>query len=289
MLPFSADDPAKAFVARHEAEVRPLEKASNLAWWVANVSGKDADFGAKEQAQNRLDAALADRDRFDQLKKIKEGSVSDSLLARQVDVLYLLYQEKQVDPALLKKITAKANAIEQAFNVYRAKVVGKELADSEVRKILKESKNSTERKEVWEASKGVGPLVEADLKELVKLRNQVAKDLGFPSYHALQLHLNEQSQTAVIALFDELDALTRAPFLKAKAEIDARLAKSYGIARGPQALARSRPVFPGVLDGHDAPRAGALGLFQPQHAPERALRPPHRGPYPHNRRHRDAV
>ena len=125
MLPFSADDLAKAFIARHEAEVRPLEKASNLAWWVANVSGKDADFAAKEQAQNRLDAALADRDRFAQLKKIKEGSVSDPLLARQVDVLFLLYQEKQVDPALLKKITAKANAIEQAFNVYRPRWQGR--------------------------------------------------------------------------------------------------------------------------------------------------------------------
>ena len=98
MLTFSADDLAKAFIARHEAEVRPLEKASNLAWWVANVSGKDADFAAKEQAQNRLDAALADRDRFAQLKKIKEGSVSDPLLARQVDVLYLMYLEKQVFP-----------------------------------------------------------------------------------------------------------------------------------------------------------------------------------------------
>ena len=72
--------------------------------------------------------------------------------------------------------------------------------------------------------------MEADLKELVKLRNQVAKGLGFSSYHALQLHLNEQSQDAVIALFDELDALTRGPFLKAKAEIDTRLAKTYGIA-----------------------------------------------------------
>jgi peptidyl-dipeptidase A len=232
VLTFSADEPAKAFVARHEAEVRPLEKASSLAWWLANVSGKDADFAAKEQAQNRLDALLADRERFAQLKNIREGSITDPLLARQIEVLYLMYQEKQVDPALLKKITAKANAIEQAFNVYRAKVEGRELTDSEFRKILKESKNSAERRAVWEASKGVGQIVEADLKELVKLRNQVAKGLGFPSYHALQLHLNEQSQDAVIALFDELDALTREPFLKAKAEIDTRLAKTYGIAPG---------------------------------------------------------
>ena len=132
---------------RHSSHVTrpksvPLEKASNLAWWIANVTGKDSDFAAKEEAQNRLDAALADRDRFAQLKAIKESPVSDPLLARQIDVLYLLYLEKQVDPELLKKITAKANAIEKAFNVYRAKVDGKEMTDSEVRKVLKESQDS---------------------------------------------------------------------------------------------------------------------------------------------------
>ena len=78
---------------------------------------------------------------------------------RQIDVLYLTYLEKQVDPALLKKITARANAIEKAFNVYRAKVDGKEMTDSEVRKVLKESKDSGRRKAVWEASKGVGQIV----------------------------------------------------------------------------------------------------------------------------------
>ena len=53
--------PAQEFVAAHEAAIRPLEKAANLAWWNANVSGRDEDFKAKEEAQNKLDAALADR------------------------------------------------------------------------------------------------------------------------------------------------------------------------------------------------------------------------------------
>ena len=57
-----------------------------------------------------------------------------------------MYLEKQVDPALLKKITAKANAVEQTFNVFRAKVDGKEMTDSEVRKVLKKSSDSTERR-----------------------------------------------------------------------------------------------------------------------------------------------
>ena len=228
-LAATPDDEAREFIQAHETIVRPLEKATALAWWKANISGKDEDFKAKEEAQNKFDAALADKKRFAQLKAIKSAKVSDPTLAREIDVLYLLYLEKQVDPELLKKMTAKGNAIEQAFNVFRAKVDGKEIADSEVRKVLKESKDSAQRKAVWEASKAVGVNVEADLKELVKLRNQAAHDLGFRDYHVLQLFLNEQDQATVLKLFDDLDQLTREPFRKAKSEIDSRLAENCGI------------------------------------------------------------
>ncbi len=129
----------------------------------------------------------------------------------------------------MRQITAKANAIEKAFNVYRAKVDGKELPDSEVRKVLKGERNSAKRQAVWEASKGVGAIVQADLKDLVKLRNQAAKTLGFGDFHVMMLALNEQSQDKVVALFDDLDKLTRAPFLAAKGRIDARLAQNYGV------------------------------------------------------------
>ena len=89
---------AREFIAAYEAKVRPLEKAASLAWWNANVSGKDADFSAKEAAQNQLDAALSDREQFAALKAIRESKPTDPLLARQVDVLYLAFLEKQVDP-----------------------------------------------------------------------------------------------------------------------------------------------------------------------------------------------
>jgi peptidyl-dipeptidase A len=220
---------AKSFIASHEEKVRPLERAVALAWWNANISGKDEDFAAKEEAQNRLDAALAQRDRFATLKTLKDGHPGDPILAREIEVLYLSYLEKQVDPALLQKLTARANAVEKAFNVYRARVDGKEMTDSEVRKVLKESTDSARRQAVWEASKGVGPIVEEDLKELVKLRNEAARTLGFNDFHKLQLALNEQTQEQVLKLFDDLDELTRAPFLAAKRAIDARLAARHGI------------------------------------------------------------
>src|SRR5262249_52436843 len=134
-----------------------------------------------------------------------------------------------LDPALLQKMVAKANAVEKAFNVFRAKVDGKEMSDSEVRRVLKESKDSARRQAVWKASKEVGAAVEADLRELVRLRNEAAKKLGFANFHALQLHLSEQNGADLVKLFDELDELTRGPFRAAKAEIDAKLAADCGI------------------------------------------------------------
>jgi len=225
------DAAARQFIESHVAKIRPLEIAVGEAWWNANTSGADDAFARKEAAQNRLDAALADPEAFGRLKALKDsGTVKDPLLARQLDVLYLQYLEKQVDPDLLKKMTAKANAIDKAFNVYRAKVDGKELTDSEVRKVLKDSKLSGHRQAVWEASKGVGRVVEADLKELVRLRNEAARKLGFRNYHVMMLHLNEQDQAEILKLFDDLDAMTREPFRKAKAEIDAQLALKCGVS-----------------------------------------------------------
>src|SRR6478672_9673 len=225
---------AKEFVADHEKKIEPLEIEIGKAWWNANVTGKDEDFAKKEESENRLNEALSNTEKFAALKKIHDGQIPDVTLKRETDLLYLQYLEKQIDPGLMKRMTAKANTIEKAFNVFRAKVGDKELTDGEVRQILTKSKDSKERRAAWEASKKVGADVESDLRDLVRLRNEAATKLNFPDYHAMQLHLSELKQADVLKLFDELDTLTREPFAKAKREIDAKLAKDYSI--GPDEL-----------------------------------------------------
>ncbi len=218
---------ARKFIKDHEARLHALDVAANRAWWDANTSGKAEDFARKIETQNRIDEALGNRTVFAELKTLKENrkQIDDPILARVIDVLYLLYLEKQVDAELLKKMVAKANAIEEQFNNFRAKVDGREMTDNEVRNVLKTSTDSARLEAVWSASKAVGAEVAAGLKELVRLRNQAAVQLGFKNFHAMQLYLNEQDGEQLIRLFDELDELTRAPFAAAKADLDARLAK----------------------------------------------------------------
>jgi peptidyl-dipeptidase A len=224
---------ARDFVAGHEKRIRPLDVAGNEAWWQANTTGSAEAFKKKIEAQNKIDEALSDRKQFAELKALKDGraKIEDEVTRRAIDVLYLLYLEKQVDAKLLRGMVEKANAVEEAFNKFRAKVDGKELTDNEVRKVLRDSTDSKRLQVVWEGSKAVGALVEKDLKELVKLRNEAATKLGFKNYHELQLHVNEQDGKQLLALFDELDELTKGPFEQAKADIDTKLAARYRVQR----------------------------------------------------------
>ena len=112
--------------------------------WNANISGTDADFCKKQDAETRLDLQLSDPQTFAELKAIHEHPPTDPLLRRQIDILYLAYLPKQADPKLLKQILAEANAVEQTFNVFRPVVGGKRLSDNDVRRVLAKSKDSAD-------------------------------------------------------------------------------------------------------------------------------------------------
>jgi peptidyl-dipeptidase A len=237
-LSFSAAAPeppvtprALKFIREFERDFAPLDGAVNRAWWEANTTGRQEFYDREEYLKNQRNAALADPKAFATLKAIKENAkdIEVDVTRRTIDVLYLLYLEKQVDPALLRKIVAKEKAVEKAFNDFRPTVDGRKVTDNEVRGILKTSKDSTRLKEAWSASKDIGKLLEADLRGLVQLRNEAATKLGFKNFHALQLYLNEQDGDQVLKLFDELDELTRGPFAEVKKEIDAKLAANYKI------------------------------------------------------------
>jgi peptidyl-dipeptidase A len=86
------------------------------------------------------------------------------------------------------------------------------------------------RKKAWLASKQVGPVISEDLIRLTHLRNQAAHKLGFDNFHTMSLTTAEQDVQELDRIFNELYELTKEPYGRLKQELDARLAKSYGIA-----------------------------------------------------------
>ncbi|MEN6458724.1 MAG: M2 family metallopeptidase [Thermoguttaceae bacterium] len=225
----SIDARARRFIQHYETNIRPLEIEVNRCYWAANVTGAEKDFERKQQAEEKLDLKLSDKEQFAELKAIRHAGVSDPILAREIDIAYLIYLERQIPSELIKKMSTKANVIQRAFNVFRPTVDGKQLSDNDVRRVLTGSRDSQKRRAVWEASKMVGPVVLADLKQLIAMRNEAARKLGFENYYAMRLYLGEQDKQQVLKLFDDLDKLTREQFHQAKFEIDAALAENYSI------------------------------------------------------------
>ncbi|OHB66074.1 MAG: hypothetical protein A2Y77_17585 [Planctomycetes bacterium RBG_13_62_9] len=223
----------KDFIAAHVEKIKPLEKQANLAWWDAAVTGDPNAYDRSSTLTLEIRKIYSDPNDFILLKGFKEsGQVADPLLARQVVVLYNGYLANQIEPELLKQIVELGTQIEKNFSTFRGKLDGKEVTDNEIKDILKEETDSIKRQKAWLASKQVGEAVAGDLIQLVRLRNQAARKLGFDNYHTMALATGEQDVKELDKIFNELYELTKEPYAKLKAELDKTLAARYGIAPG---------------------------------------------------------
>jgi len=262
VIAFGESKPAASsedFVKLHDsylAKWKPLWLESQKAWWEANTTGSDSAFERKKAADKALVELHADRETFAKLKAIKDSkTITDPIQQRQLDVLYRSYLRSQGDPELLKKIIDLENEVEQTFNTHRSKVGDKELTENDVREILSESTSSADVAAAWKAYMEVGRKAGAHLKQLVAMRNTLAKQLGFANYHEMSLTLQEIDGAEFIKLFDELDALTRGPFAEIKRGLDARLAAKFQVT--PEQL---RPWHYGDLFFQEAPKIAEANL-----------------------------
>jgi peptidyl-dipeptidase A len=220
----------KEFISSYETKAIPLYKEANLASWNANITGTNEDWAKSEKASFELARIFTDSVAFAELKKIKEsGLVKDSLLARQLELIYNSYLGGQVDPALLAEQIKMETEISKKYSNFRVNLNGKELSDNQVEEILRNSTSSKDLQAAWEGHKLIGPVVADDIIRLVKHRNMIAQKIGFGNYHEMSLKLSGQDPAEVTAIFDELDNLTRDNFAQLKNDIDTYFAKRYNI------------------------------------------------------------
>lgn len=223
---------AASFLNDYVAKVKPLTIASNLASFRATVSGKEEDYESSIQAEIALEKIHADTAAYARAAALREsGQVTDPMLRRELEIVYLAYRGGQIDPAMMEELIRRQTAIEQKFNTYRAQVGGQTINDNQVDSILRYSTEAQALEATWKASKQIGRVVAADLIELAKLRNQAARSLGFSNFYEMRLRLSEQDPAEVAALFDQLDSLTRDAYAGLKGQIDSALAIRYGIAK----------------------------------------------------------
>jgi peptidyl-dipeptidase A len=179
-------------------------------------------------AYNRL---FANRDEYELVKGWYEGrhGLENLLLRRQVEILYKTFAGRQGDEETLQRIEeleAEANAI---YGNHRGLVGGREASENELREILRSSDDSRLRREAWEASKSVGREVAGVVRELVHLRNELARAEGYENHYARSLDLQEIEGVELARIMEDLEAATNTPFQGFKQRLDDALRERFGV------------------------------------------------------------
>ncbi|WP_119066826.1 M2 family metallopeptidase [Aggregatilinea lenta] len=221
----------RAAVEETVAQIAERYKAINLKQWEAATTGTPEALDAMAEANGEWMRYFADPEPYQKFRAWDDGNAADGdpLLARQVHLLHLMFAEGQRDPQTIEEMTALQKGLDDAYTNFRAEVDGKRLTANAIDQILATENDSEKRREAWEASKQIGPVVADKIRRLAELRNDAARRMDYANFHRMSLTLNELDPDWLYAMLDELAAKTDAPFRRVKAEMDAELSQRYGV------------------------------------------------------------
>jgi peptidyl-dipeptidase A len=223
----------RTFVAETTEHAAALEKTLALAEWEAAITGAEQANRRQQEAQADMLRFWADRERFATVKRLRQSaSAADPLLARQLQLIFLTSARNQQDDRLIDQLTRLEAEVRAVYYNYRGQANGKSLTDNEIESILLNSRSSSEAKAAWEASKGVGAEVAPQIRRLAHLRNESARAQGYRDHFQRSLTMDEIDEHALLSLFTDLEAQTRRPFARLKAEIDRDRGQRFGVSSG---------------------------------------------------------
>ncbi|HEY3411456.1 MAG TPA: M3 family metallopeptidase [Armatimonadota bacterium] len=223
------DTSFRAFLEGHLNTVMPLAKELNLVSWDAACTGSPEAEASLEKLDIAYQTIYADPANYKRLKAMAAGPWDDPLLQRQHKLLLDEFTGLQIAPEDIVALAALDTKLRTLFNTHRGSVGGKPVSDNEIKQILHESDDSALRKEAWETSKSIGALASETILEAVCLRNKVARKLGYPDFYTMRISLDDLDVESVYTVLGELEAASDGPWTRAKATLDQRLSKRFGV------------------------------------------------------------
>ena len=229
---------ANELCRRLEQDVAPLDKEVRLAQWEAETTGSEEAFRRVEEGQKRCTARLANREDYRLADKLRHQRDLDDQPRRKLERWRNRMAPHQIDDETIERLAADEAGLVQQYNMFCAGLTGRSVGDNEIDRILSESTQTAEVEQAWRASKRIadyqgqgegGNSVVERLRSLVRLRNEAARQIGYPNAYVSALELNELDSNWLFETLDELDDATRPIFIAWKEKLDHKLAKRFGI------------------------------------------------------------
>lgn len=229
--PAPTAEEAQSFIESASAELEELYTDAGRAEWLAStyIVHDSQTLSAKlsEEAYARHTELAKESVRFDGLELSPE-------LARQLQILKLsIPMPTPADPALSKELADLLADMQATYGKGEycpdsGKHKGKCLADTDMIRILAESRDPEEMLDVWQGWRRVSVPMRDDYQRFIELSNLGARELGFPDTGAFWRAGYNMPPDDFAAELDRLWEQVRPLYLSLHAYVRTQLRQKYG-------------------------------------------------------------
>jgi peptidyl-dipeptidase A len=232
---------ATEFLTGYNAEYVRLYTQASEAEWQSNthiVPGDTTNAGRTTRANERMAAFSGSTANITKLRELlAHKDQLTPLQAKQLETaLYNAANSPQTVAALVKqRIKAEAAQTEKLYG-YDYKYAGKSVTTNDIDELLRKETNPQKRRQIWEASKEIGPTLKPGLLNLRDLRNQTVQALGYPDFFTYQASDYGLTRPEMMALVRQLNTELRPLYRELHTYARYELAKKYGAKQVPNYL-----------------------------------------------------
>jgi peptidyl-dipeptidase A len=209
---------AEAFLESVTSLLQPVATTVDGVDWIAATDVTPEHTGQRAGADKALASLVGAKALIQKTKSFlaKEKQLDD-VTVRQLRKLLLAAAESPgtIPEVVDKRVGAEANlkGILDGYTFCLQQKPGggcaKPATANDLDNLLLKSRDLNERQRVWTASKEIGKPLKSGLVELVALRNQVAREMGYRSYFALKVAAYGMTVDEMMKLLDDTLATTK--------------------------------------------------------------------------------
>ena len=239
------------YIDKNVEMIRNFRMEYTVTLWNINLSGNERDYkklqeleldfnNSNQNSTNHFSPdkittftknVFSNEKDFQFLRKLKNsGLIADTVLKRQLSVLYQSFMGSQVEADRYKKMRFAESDLWQSFSGVSLVIDNRNFSGAQLDSLRKNTADITILKKVHEAYREKGKQIAGDIIKMVKARNEFALSFGYTDYYQLALETKDQIPEKIKTLLDDIEGKTHDPFFEAKSMIDKILAKRYHIS-----------------------------------------------------------
>lgn len=230
----TTQEEADAFLAEYARRWLPLDTAASEAAWLASTDVSETHTAEQVKRVLEVNRVVGSPEVIGKVKSLLDRrNELNALTAMQLEKVRLRAAESPGTLPEVVKARAEAEAKQTATQdgfVYPMEdpdKPGERINANGIDRVLVTSRDLARRKAVWEASKAIGAPLREGLLRLRTLRNQVAQEMGFSDFFALQVADYGMTVPQMIALTDSILSEVRPLYEQLHCWAKHELAKRY--------------------------------------------------------------